>query len=249
MMNHRQNLRHVRGVGDSGGPARGRPLPDDQPVLPHLRVEGGPASRRSSAARRCCRWPSSTSTASWNSLRPNGSRCCPGRRRCTTRCWRVEDKGKLATLRAGVTGAADIPVELVRRVHDELPFQTLVTGLRPDRGGHRHAVASRRLVRGHRHHRGAAVRRRRGAYRRRRRGAGARLQRHAGLPRRPGRHRRGDRRRRLAAHRRPGHARRDAAGCASSAARRTCSSSAASTPIPPRSRGSCWSIPRSPRPR
>jgi acyl-CoA synthetase (AMP-forming)/AMP-acid ligase II len=31
-------------------------------------------------------------------------------------------------LRAGVTGAADIPVELVRRIHGELPFQTLMTG-------------------------------------------------------------------------------------------------------------------------
>ena len=40
----------------------------------------------------------------------------------------VEDKSKLATLRAGVTGAADIPVELVRRAHEELPFQTLATG-------------------------------------------------------------------------------------------------------------------------
>jgi HIP---CoA ligase len=40
----------------------------------------------------------------------------------------VTDKGKLATLRAGVTGSADIPVELVRRVHEELPFQTLATG-------------------------------------------------------------------------------------------------------------------------
>ena len=40
----------------------------------------------------------------------------------------VGDKGKLATLRAGVTGAADIPVELVKRIHDELPFQTLMTG-------------------------------------------------------------------------------------------------------------------------
>ncbi|BCI54263.1 fatty acid--CoA ligase [Mycolicibacterium litorale] len=40
----------------------------------------------------------------------------------------VEDKAKLATLRAGVTGAADIPVELVRRVLQELPFQTLATG-------------------------------------------------------------------------------------------------------------------------
>jgi HIP---CoA ligase len=40
----------------------------------------------------------------------------------------VEDKSKLSTLRAGVTGAADIPVELVRRIHGELPFQTLMTG-------------------------------------------------------------------------------------------------------------------------
>ncbi|KDF01359.1 fatty acid--CoA ligase [Mycolicibacterium aromaticivorans JS19b1 = JCM 16368] len=40
----------------------------------------------------------------------------------------VPDKSKLATLRAGVTGAADIPVELVRRVHEELPFRTLATG-------------------------------------------------------------------------------------------------------------------------
>ena len=40
----------------------------------------------------------------------------------------VGDKGRLATLRAGVTGAADIPVELVRRIHDELPFQSLMTG-------------------------------------------------------------------------------------------------------------------------
>jgi acyl-CoA synthetase (AMP-forming)/AMP-acid ligase II len=40
----------------------------------------------------------------------------------------VEDKDKLATLRAGVTGAADIPVELIRRVHDELPFASVNTG-------------------------------------------------------------------------------------------------------------------------
>jgi HIP---CoA ligase len=34
----------------------------------------------------------------------------------------------LSSLRAGVTGAADIPVELVRRIRTELPFQTLMTG-------------------------------------------------------------------------------------------------------------------------
>ena len=40
----------------------------------------------------------------------------------------VQDKSRLKTLRAGVTGSADIPVELIRRVHEELPFQTLATG-------------------------------------------------------------------------------------------------------------------------
>jgi acyl-CoA synthetase (AMP-forming)/AMP-acid ligase II len=35
---------------------------------------------------------------------------------------------RLSTLRVAVTGAADIPVELVRRIHDELPFTTVITG-------------------------------------------------------------------------------------------------------------------------
>jgi acyl-CoA synthetase (AMP-forming)/AMP-acid ligase II len=47
----------------------------------------------------------------------------------------VADKSKLATLRVGVTGAADIPVELIRRVFDELPFQTLATGYGLTEGG------------------------------------------------------------------------------------------------------------------
>ena len=47
----------------------------------------------------------------------------------------VEDKSKLATLRVGVTGAADIPVELIRRAFDELPFQLLATGYGLTEGG------------------------------------------------------------------------------------------------------------------
>ncbi len=35
---------------------------------------------------------------------------------------------QLSTLRVAVTGAADIPVELVRRIDDELPFSTVITG-------------------------------------------------------------------------------------------------------------------------
>lgn len=34
----------------------------------------------------------------------------------------------LSSLRVAVTGAADIPVELIRRMRDELPFRTVVTG-------------------------------------------------------------------------------------------------------------------------
>jgi acyl-CoA synthetase (AMP-forming)/AMP-acid ligase II len=35
---------------------------------------------------------------------------------------------QLSTLRVAVTGAADIPVELVRRIDDELPFSVVITG-------------------------------------------------------------------------------------------------------------------------
>jgi acyl-CoA synthetase (AMP-forming)/AMP-acid ligase II len=35
---------------------------------------------------------------------------------------------QLSSLRVAVTGAADIPVELVRRVNDELPFSSIITG-------------------------------------------------------------------------------------------------------------------------
>jgi acyl-CoA synthetase (AMP-forming)/AMP-acid ligase II len=41
----------------------------------------------------------------------------------------------LTTLRVAVTGAADIPVELIRRVHDELPFPNVVTGYGLTEGG------------------------------------------------------------------------------------------------------------------
>lgn len=34
----------------------------------------------------------------------------------------------LSSLRAAVTGSADIPVDLIRRVRDELPFRTIMTG-------------------------------------------------------------------------------------------------------------------------
>jgi acyl-CoA synthetase (AMP-forming)/AMP-acid ligase II len=41
----------------------------------------------------------------------------------------------LSSLRVAVTGAADIPVELIRRVVDELPFRTIITGYGLTEGG------------------------------------------------------------------------------------------------------------------
>jgi acyl-CoA synthetase (AMP-forming)/AMP-acid ligase II len=41
----------------------------------------------------------------------------------------------LSSLRVAVTGAADIPVELIRRVHGELPFRKIVTGYGLTEGG------------------------------------------------------------------------------------------------------------------
>src|SRR5581483_9215957 len=38
------------------------------------------------------------------------------------------DKHDLSSLRVAVTGAADIPVELIRRINDELPFSVVITG-------------------------------------------------------------------------------------------------------------------------
>ncbi|GAA2121406.1 FadD3 family acyl-CoA ligase [Actinomadura napierensis] len=38
------------------------------------------------------------------------------------------DRYDLSSLRVAVTGAADIPVELIRRIRDELPFQVIVAG-------------------------------------------------------------------------------------------------------------------------
>jgi HIP---CoA ligase len=44
-------------------------------------------------------------------------------------------KHDLSTLRVAVTGAADIPVELIRRVDEELPFSVIVTGYGLTEGG------------------------------------------------------------------------------------------------------------------
>jgi HIP---CoA ligase len=53
----------------------------------------------------------------------------------------AEQNRDLSSLRAAVTGAADIPVELIRRIRSDLPFETIMTGYGLSEGGT--ATASR----------------------------------------------------------------------------------------------------------
>ena len=103
---------------------------------------------------------------------------------------------ELDSLRLVVTGAALVPVELVRGLWSELGHRDGTDRLRPDRGlRDGHHVPSGRLRRGHRRDVGTGHPRRRGADRRTRRGrgpegrgrrgGGAGLQRHARLLQRP----------------------------------------------------------------
>ncbi|HEX4862570.1 MAG TPA: AMP-binding protein, partial [Acidimicrobiales bacterium] len=45
------------------------------------------------------------------------------------------DRYELSSLRVAVTGSADIPVELIRRIHEELPFSTVISGYGLTEGG------------------------------------------------------------------------------------------------------------------
>ena len=135
-----------------GRPACRRPLPDRESVLPHLRVQGRlprvPHARRDDLPARGVRRRRSRSRSSSAS----GSRCSPGRRRSTTRSSTIPTARTrdISSLRVGVTGAADIPVELIRRVREELPVRAHPHRLRAHRGRHRHRLPARRRLRAHR---------------------------------------------------------------------------------------------------
>ena len=121
------------------GLGRRRPLPHGQPVLPHVRAEGRHPGLRGQPGPPCSPRPCSTSTASspgWPRRRDRPARARPP----STRPSSTIPTGRrydLSTLRVAVTGAADIPVELIRRVDDELPFSTIITGYGLTEGGHR----------------------------------------------------------------------------------------------------------------
>ena len=65
------------------------------------------------------------------------------------------DQFDMSTLRLSVTGAATVPVEMIRRMREELAFETIVTGYGlTESTGHRDDVPPRRRHRDHRQHRG-----------------------------------------------------------------------------------------------
>ena len=101
--------------------------------------------------------------------RRSTSRCCPGPPTLYQAILDHPDRHRhdLSSLRVAVTGAADIPVELIRRIHDELPFSQDRHRLRAHRGRHGLLDDGRGRRRGDRHHRRPAPTRVRDAHRRR----------------------------------------------------------------------------------
>ncbi len=203
-------------LGGDDRPHRRRPLPHGQPLLPHVRAEGRHPRlgrrRRDDAARGRC----STSTGCWPGSPTEQVTVLPGRADAlpvassTTPTAAGHD---LSSLRVAVTGAADIPVELIRRIDEELPFSMIITGYGLTEGGTAAATSpdddvetiattvgrprpgfELRIVDGE----GGDV-----AAGRAGRDPAARRQHHVALPRRSRGDRRGAVRRRVAAHRRP----------------------------------------------
>ena len=82
MTTHGQNLRVFEVYTAALGSARGRPLPDRQPVLPQLRLQGRAGCRRSCAARRSSPSPCSTSRRCSTGSSVSASPCSPDHRRC-----------------------------------------------------------------------------------------------------------------------------------------------------------------------
>ena len=239
---------------DTVGLRARRPLPDGHPVLPHASATRPGCLAVAHAGRdRRCPQPVFDADAV---LERVGARADHRAARAADalpvdpRPRPTRDRYDLSSLRLAVTGAAVIPVELIRRMRERARLRDHHHRLRPHRGErHRHRCAAPTTTpRPSPHTSGRAIpgvevrdrrrRRPRGAARRARRGRGPRLQRDARLLRRPRGDRGGDRRRRLAAHRRHRGDGRRAATSASPTARRTCSSSAGSTPTRPRSRAS-----------
>ena len=215
---HGASVRAYDAWATRGRPARGRPLPHRQPVLPHVRAEGRHPRRASSRARRSCPHAGvrRADGACDARRRRSASRCSRARRRSTRRSSTTPTLGDVRPVVAAARGhrrgrraGRDDPAHArgarVRdgrhrlrpdrdhRHRDDVPATTTRRDRSPTPSGRPIPGIEVRIVDDDGHRR---------RHRRARRGPGPRLQRDARLLRRPGGHRRGDRRRRLAAHRR-----------------------------------------------
>ena len=130
VMTHGQTLRAYLDWCDWADLRDGRPLPDREPVLPHLRLQGrlprvAHARRDDLPARRVR--PRRRARASSSA---SGSPCCRAPPTIYQSLLDHPDRARrdISSLRLAVTGAADIPVELIRRVREELPFERILTG-------------------------------------------------------------------------------------------------------------------------
>ena len=130
MTTHGQNLRAFAVLERGGRAARGRPLPDREPLLPRLRLQGGLALVRSCAAPRSFPTQVFDVPAVLERIGRDRISMLPGPPTLYQSILAHPDLGQhdLSSLRLAVTGAAAIPVELIHRMRDELGFETVITG-------------------------------------------------------------------------------------------------------------------------
>ena len=150
MLAHEARHPGLQRVDRRGRPAGGRPLPDRQPVLPRVRAEGrhprlpaqGGDDRAPPGLRRAERDAAGRRGAHHDAAR--------ARRRSTRRSSTTPTSAQfdLSTLRLAVTGAAPVPVEMIRRMRDGAGVRDDRHRLRPHRDDrHRHDVPPRRRPR------------------------------------------------------------------------------------------------------
>ena len=123
---------------------RRRPLPDGQPVLPHVRAEGRDPGRRCAAGATMLPEAAFDVDRVLARVEAEGVTVLARARPRSTRAildHPDRDRFDLSTLRVAVTGAADIPVELIRRIADELPFSVVISGYGLTEGGTASATA------------------------------------------------------------------------------------------------------------
>ena len=129
MTTHGADPADVRHLGRGRRPAAGRPLPDRQPVLPHLRLQGGhpglPDGRGHHGARAGVRRRRGAAAGGRRADQRAARARPPSSSRSSTTPKR--DAFDLSTLRLVVTGAAVVPVELVEALWSELGIETVLT--------------------------------------------------------------------------------------------------------------------------